>query len=549
MTLEIHNWSSTAHREIHKVLKDEIFPIVNQIDARLQNFEIQFLKEATKFVRDFKSLENETDESLDKQKTLEREIDRLLRAVVRSNGVCKGQLVDLKGKSKDTSCASDTLDALSQKLENENVELEFQVRNYEKENAHLKTTYKNLFDSISVTRAKTKTLTDSLQTQLQDSIYENAKLRAQLFDKVSQQKNTTKGTSTNTLFAKQSILGKPPSFSYKPKLYSVTTFPKSSVLPKDDKTNALSKPVTSKSIPTPLESKVVKDVKVIALGMFRFNPSKTSREDKIVPINKVRANLRTNPTTSLKNTAKTRRSQPRSNTKNDRVTSVSKSSCSKNKEIEVEEHHRNLLLSKKMKNMSSEYNNVKLAIRNDKSKAVCAMYSGCSKHMTGNLKLLINFIWKFLGTVRFGNDHVATILGFGDLQWGNILITMVYFVKGLGYNLFSVDIYDYYLGGQPSAAPRTVPDAQAPPVLQNTMTSTAIADSALTPTNLSSQAPNNPNTSRVLTSRNTTTTMSATDIEAISNSKQLLILFQKCCMLHWNQFVNPFDTPATRADD
>ncbi|GKE26136.1 hypothetical protein Tco_1441520 [Tanacetum coccineum] len=40
---------------------------------------------------------------------------------------------------------------------------------------------------------------------------------------------------------------------------------------------------------------------------------------------------------------------------------------------------------------------------------------GCFKHMTGNLKLLINFVWKFLGTVRFGNDHVAAILGFGDL--------------------------------------------------------------------------------------------------------------------------------------
>ncbi|GJZ36462.1 retrovirus-related pol polyprotein from transposon TNT 1-94 [Tanacetum coccineum] len=64
--------------------------------------------------------------------------------------------------------------------------------------------------------------------------------------------------------------------------------------------------------------------------------------------------------------------------------------------------------------------------------------SGCSKHMTRNLKLLINFIWKFLGTVRFGNDHIAAILGYGDLQWGNILITRVYFVEGLGHNLFSV---------------------------------------------------------------------------------------------------------------
>nr|GEX32044.1 putative ribonuclease H-like domain-containing protein [Tanacetum cinerariifolium] len=58
--------------------------------------------------------------------------------------------------------------------------------------------------------------------------------------------------------------------------------------------------------------------------------------------------------------------------------------------------------------------------------------------MTENLKLLINFVWKFMGTVRFRNDHVAVIMGFGDLQWGNILITRVYFVKGLGHNLFSV---------------------------------------------------------------------------------------------------------------
>ncbi|GKA48130.1 retrovirus-related pol polyprotein from transposon TNT 1-94 [Tanacetum coccineum] len=58
--------------------------------------------------------------------------------------------------------------------------------------------------------------------------------------------------------------------------------------------------------------------------------------------------------------------------------------------------------------------------------------------MTRNLKLLINFVWKFLGTVRFGNDHIAAIMGFGDLQWGNILITMVYFVEGLGHNLFSI---------------------------------------------------------------------------------------------------------------
>nr|GEY19104.1 integrase, catalytic region, zinc finger, CCHC-type, peptidase aspartic, catalytic [Tanacetum cinerariifolium] len=37
--------------------------------------------------------------------------------------------------------------------------------------------------------------------------------------------------------------------------------------------------------------------------------------------------------------------------------------------------------------------------------------SGCSKHMTGNLQPLRNFIKKFMGTVRFGNDHFAAITG------------------------------------------------------------------------------------------------------------------------------------------
>ncbi|GJT91958.1 retrovirus-related pol polyprotein from transposon TNT 1-94 [Tanacetum coccineum] len=48
--------------------------------------------------------------------------------------------------------------------------------------------------------------------------------------------------------------------------------------------------------------------------------------------------------------------------------------------------------------------------------------SGWSKHMTRNLKLLSNFVEKFLGTVKFGNDQIAPILGYGDLVQGNITI-------------------------------------------------------------------------------------------------------------------------------
>ncbi|GJZ98309.1 hypothetical protein Tco_0670762 [Tanacetum coccineum] len=212
---------------------------VSDKDEILLEGHIKQALEAAEFVRDFKSLANEADESFAKHKALELEIERLFRAIisqdilsiVQSNSVidtsnlqteleqCKydkisydkayndmqqkiewlqAQLGNQKDKSKDTLCVSNTLDLLSQKLENENVKLEFQVRNYEKQNAHLKTTYKNLFDSISVTHAQTKTIIDSLQNTLHDMMYENAKLRAQLFDKVSEQKDTTKGTSVNT---------------------------------------------------------------------------------------------------------------------------------------------------------------------------------------------------------------------------------------------------------------------------------------------------------------------------------------------------------------
>ncbi|GJT78163.1 hypothetical protein Tco_1044888 [Tanacetum coccineum] len=406
MTLDIHNWSSSIHQDIHKIVKDEIFSIVNQVDARLQNFEIQFLKEAAKFIRDFQSLANEADESLAKHKALELEIERLLRVVVsrdimsivQNNFVVntsnlqtelertkerfenciikkeneyaklwndwskKSQLGDHKVKSKDTPCVSNTLDPLPYKLENENVELEFQVWNYEKENANLKTAYKNLYDFINVTRAQTKLIIDSLQNKLHDTIYENDKLRAQLFDKVSEQKDTTKGTSTNTKFANQStekkpflkslrnkfVVRKPNEFQFERLNFSKTRIPQ-----KVDKTNDLSNPVTSNSVPTTKESKVVENDKVIAPGMFRINPFKNSREVKYVRNKPIKASVRTNPiivpqphvitkkaansnsngfsSTGVDITTKTRRPQPRSNTKNDRVPSASKSSRIKNK--------------------------------------------------------------------------------------------------------------------------------------------------------------------------------------------------------------------------
>ncbi|GKG00123.1 hypothetical protein Tco_0301813, partial [Tanacetum coccineum] len=147
--------------EIHKIIKDEIFPIVKQVDVRVQNSEIQFLKEAAKFVRDFKSLANEANESHAKNKALEFEIECLLRAVVSQ-------------------------------------------------------------DIMSIVQNPTVVETSDIQTELE---------------------------------------------------------------------------LTSNSVPTPQELKVMKNDHVIAPGMFRINPFKTSREEKFVPNKPIKASIRTKPIT------------------------------------------------------------------------------------------------------------------------------------------------------------------------------------------------------------------------------------------------------------
>ncbi|GJW25480.1 retrovirus-related pol polyprotein from transposon TNT 1-94 [Tanacetum coccineum] len=63
---------------------------------------------------------------------------------------------------------------------------------------------------------------------------------------------------------------------------------------------------------------------------------------------------------------------------------------------------------------------------------------GCLKHMTWNRSQLMNFVSKFLGTVRFGKDNIVRIIGYGDYQLENVTISRVYYVEGLGHNLFPV---------------------------------------------------------------------------------------------------------------
>nr|GFB56739.1 integrase, catalytic region, zinc finger, CCHC-type, peptidase aspartic, catalytic [Tanacetum cinerariifolium] len=121
-------------------------------------------------------------------------------------------------------------------------------------------------------------------------------------------------------------------------------------------------------------------------------------------------------------------SLPSGNNKNDKIQRPP-SSTQKNK---VESHPRTVKSSLKNKSCVVEPKGTVVQI------VLWYLDSGCSKHMTKDCSQLTNFVNKFLGTVKFGNDHVAKIMGYGDYQIRNVMISRVYYVEGLGHNLFSI---------------------------------------------------------------------------------------------------------------
>ncbi|GJT75994.1 integrase, catalytic region, zinc finger, CCHC-type containing protein [Tanacetum coccineum] len=104
----------------------------------------------------------------------------------------------------------------------------------------------------------------------------------------------------------------------------------------------------------------------------------------------------------------------------------------------VEAHHRTL--NKKNRRDSNLLVKHSISVSNLNNDRLLVWYldSGCSRHMTGDRARLINFVEKFIGTVRFGNDEYAAIVGYGDYKLGDTIISRVYYVEGLKHNLFSV---------------------------------------------------------------------------------------------------------------
>ncbi|GJT38920.1 integrase, catalytic region, zinc finger, CCHC-type containing protein [Tanacetum coccineum] len=180
-------------------------------------------------------------------------------------------------------------------------------------------------------------------------------------------------------------------------------------------------------------------------------------------------------------------SQPSSNPKKDKI-QLTPSSTQKNK---VEAHPRTVKSSLKNKNIIVEPKgtaNMQHSELNVNSELLCVKCNGCilsdnhdlcvldfindvnahnksksvkekfkEKSLETNRKSVHKYwihletYWDGLslssklisGTVKFGNGHVENILGYGDYQIGNVMISRVYYVEGLGHDLFSVRQFNY----------------------------------------------------------------------------------------------------------
>nr|GEX88475.1 retrovirus-related Pol polyprotein from transposon TNT 1-94 [Tanacetum cinerariifolium] len=316
-----------------------------------------------------------------------------------------------------------------EEIETINIELDHRVTKLVTENKHLKQTYKKLYDLIKSSHVQSKEQCDDLIKQVNIKSAENSDLYASLQEKVL------------VITALKDILRK-----LKGKVVvneAVIVHPIDPELLKNSCTKLMAV--------TPINNnKRIRFTEHIPSS--GNTPIKTPSSTNVVSNKPMLSSIGVTLPTSASG------SQPQGNTKKDRIQQTQ----SKAKKNKLEDHPRNVRPS--LHNKKNVVNtkaisyvpNSKLNVNSDLKCATCNgclfsdnqihvvqivlwyLDSGCSKHMTGDRSQLINFVHKFLGTVKFKNDHVAKIMGYGDYKIGNVTISRVYFLEGLGYNLFSV---------------------------------------------------------------------------------------------------------------
>ncbi|GJX37274.1 retrovirus-related pol polyprotein from transposon TNT 1-94 [Tanacetum coccineum] len=169
-----------------------------------------------------------------------------------------------------------------EKLENENVSLDFKVQSLIKERDDVKMEYKKLFDSIKKTRSQTQMEMDELIAHVSEKTYaygairaENQNLLSTISELKARMKNSENGKSVNTKFDKtngsQSFLCVTP--------LNKNAFQKQTVVSKTKENHVESKPVTLQTSPHK-QIGANQNTNVIRLGMYRVVTTQESQTNK-----------------------------------------------------------------------------------------------------------------------------------------------------------------------------------------------------------------------------------------------------------------------------
>nr|GFA80595.1 retrovirus-related Pol polyprotein from transposon TNT 1-94 [Tanacetum cinerariifolium] len=328
-----------------------------------------------------------------------------------------------------------------------------------------------------------------LKAQLQDKNIAISELK-KLIDKGKEKSVETKFDIPSVVrqpnaqrIPKPSILGKPAPFSNSlERIY----FPKTMSVSKANVSEGLLKSVTAQTLPQTAK-KPVCNTNVLKPGMYRIDNRTAHTKAPQLPQTIRNTNPRVSTSTGVNHKPIVSRSQLKSNQSRDKV--LQNNNQMKAKKTQVEVHPRIPNVSNKMKSVTAtkKPNVVPISTKKPKSQAnksvatshkkkvasksinqkplsyFRVLYENISKAWKWWIErqsplgykwvpkpkkqwvpkakmqwLLCNFVEKFLGTVRFGNDQFAPILGYGDLVQGNVTIKRVYYVEGLNHNLFSV---------------------------------------------------------------------------------------------------------------
>ncbi|GJV87527.1 integrase, catalytic region, zinc finger, CCHC-type containing protein [Tanacetum coccineum] len=341
--------------------------------------------------------------------------------------ICKLKEIikSMREKSKEDNVNYDYCE-----IETKNVELENSVVKLLSENErlckeinHVKQVFKEQTDLIKKTRVHTKEYSDSLIDKLNLKSAENKDLKAQIQDKVfviTSLKNDLqklKGKEIVDLAAQT-----PSSYTIIPGMFKLDLEP---LAPRIEVKHSLLN-VNSEPICATCKKSMFDGVHDMCLLDFVENVNshaKSAKKHKNQNIWKPTGHVFTKVGFKWKPTGST--------------FAIVGNSCPLTRITSA-----NVVPPKKTTSYSIETQKPELKVYSRKPKNVVQIVlwyldSGCSKHMIGNRSQLMNFVSKFLGIVRFGNDHIARIMGYGDYQLGNATILRVYYVEGLGHNFFS----------------------------------------------------------------------------------------------------------------